>query len=153
MEKRGTEKFCPHVAKASQAFHCKQFAPTEAIDIQEVAAKVCDEVLEKSLMNESSDGDLTVYKLPGGNIAVPSLDMFSSRTCGPFIHVRDSKCQLESCSKKTKSKKHTLLEKGVPLCPHSMLGKEHFVFKSKLYAHLCEEHFSSSNIGCFLGKC
>ena len=127
MEKRGTEKYCPHVAKASQAINCKQFAPIETIDIKEVAEKVCDEVLEKSLMNESSDGDLIVYKLPGGNIAVPTLDIFSSRTCGPFIHVRDSKCELESCSK-TKSKKHTLLEKGVSICPHSMLGREHVVF-------------------------
>ena len=128
MEKRGTAKFCPHVAKASQAFNAKQFASTEAIDIQAVVAKVCDEVLEKSLLNESSDGDLTVYKLPGGNIAVPILDMFSSRTSGPFIHVRESKCQLESCSKKTKSKKHTLLEKGVSMCPHSMLGRENYIF-------------------------
>ena len=70
---------------------------------------------------ESSDGDLTIYKLPSGNIAVPILDMFSSRTSGPFVHVRESKCELGSCSK-TKSKKHTLLEKGVPLCPHIMIG-------------------------------
>ena len=121
MERRGIEKFCPHVVKASEALNCKQFAVTETIDIQEIVGKVSDENLEKSLLNESSDGDLTIYKLPSGNIAVPILDMFSSRTSGPFVHVRESKCELVSCSK-TKSKKHTLLEKGVPLCPHIMIG-------------------------------
>ena len=121
LERRGTEKFCPHVVKASEALNCKQFAVTETIDIQEIVAKVSDENLEKSLLNESSDGDLTIYKLPSGNIAVPILDMFSSRTSGPFVHVRESKCELGSCSK-TKSKKHTLLEKGVSLCPHIMIG-------------------------------
>ena len=78
-----------------------------------------DEDMEKSLLNESSDGDLTVYSLPGGNIAI--LDTFSSRTTAMFVHVRDTQCPLEICSKKTKSKKHTLVLKGVPICPHSLL--------------------------------
>ena len=122
LERRTIDKFCPHIVKANEAMSCKQFAPTETIDIQKVVTKISDEMLEKSLLNESSDGEVTVFKLPNGNIAVPILDIFSSRNSEDFVHVRDLKCSLDSCTKKT-SKKHTLVEKGVPVCPHSMLGK------------------------------
>ena len=107
--------------QAKEAMVQKQFAPTETIDIQSVLNKISDEDLERSLLNESSDGEVTVYVLPGGNIAVPILDIFSSENSEQFVHVKDFNCPLDNCAKKAKSKKHTLVQKGVPLCPHSML--------------------------------
>lgn len=99
-----------------------KFAETVTVNVDKVLEKVPDEIMENSLKNESSDGDITLYKLPGGNLAVPILDILSSRTSGDYVHVRDSKCQFDICSKNIKSKKHTLVVKGVPMCPHSMLS-------------------------------
>ena len=122
IDRRLTEKFCPHVVKATEAQNLKQFATTETIDVEKLNGKVSDEALENSLKNETADGELTVYLLPNGNIAVPILDTYSSRISEEFVHVRDLQCQLEICSKKSKSKKHTKVVKAVPLCPHYTIG-------------------------------
>jgi hypothetical protein len=37
-----------------------------------------------------------------------------------FVHVKDIKCTLDSCTK-SKKRKHTVVVKGVTLCPHSLL--------------------------------
>ena len=117
-----SKNFCPHIFKAKEALKHGHFAQLEAINIHSVFKKVTDENLEESLLRESSDGEVNVYLLPGGNIAVPMLDMFATKNSETFVHVRDSQCSLQTCSKKVKSKKHTLVEKGVPVCAHSILG-------------------------------
>ena len=117
-----TKNFCPHIEKAKEAFLKKSVAPTKTIKIAEVLKKVTEENLEQSLLNESSDGEVAVHLLPGGNIVVPILDTFSSYSESSFVHVRDFKCSLAVCSKQGKTRKHTLVEKGTPHCPHSILG-------------------------------
>ena len=119
-----SKNFCPHIFKAKEAQLQEHFAQLEAIDIHAVFKKVTDENLEASLLRESSDGEVHVYLLPGYNIAVPMLDMFATENSETFVHVRDFQCSLQTCSKKVKSKKHTLVEKGVPVCAHSILGNK-----------------------------
>ena len=114
-----SSNFCPHIVKAKEAMKNNKFAPTVLIDVQTVVNKISDDSLEDSLLNESSDGELTVYLLPGDIVAVPIFNIFATIKSEQFVHVKDFKCSLEVCSKK--SKKHTLIEKGVPLCVHSML--------------------------------
>lgn len=86
-------------------------------------SKVCDEELEEALRNESSDNDISVFVLPGGNLAVPLCGTNKSELMSEFIHVRDLKCSLDICTKKVKSKKHTLIVKQVPVCRHSLIGE------------------------------
>ena len=117
-----SKNFCPHIFKAKEALRQERYAEVEAVDIKAVLKKVTDENLEESLLRESSDGEVTAYLLPGCNIAVPMLDMFATENSENFVHVRDFQCSLPACSKKVKSKKHTLVEKGVPVCAHSILG-------------------------------
>ena len=98
------------------------------MNVQKLIDKVSDENLEKSLLKESSDGEVTIFKLPSENYAVPILDLFTSANSEDFVHVRALKCSLDNCARKTKSKKHTLVEKGVPMCPHSMLGEKQWKY-------------------------
>lgn len=118
-EERLTRNFCAHIAKAKEALSQKQFAPSDSVNIQTVLEKVHDESLERSFTNESSDGEINLYFLPGANIAVPVLDIHAAGNLPEFVHVRDLQCSLDICSRK--SKKHTILEKGVPLCAHRIL--------------------------------
>ena len=98
------------------------------MNIQKLVDKVSDENIEKSLLKESSDGEVTIFKLPNENYAVPILDLFTSANSEDFVHVRSLKCSLDNCARKTKPKKHTLVEKGVPMCPHTMLGEKKWIF-------------------------
>ena len=107
----------------------------------EVLQKVTDENLEQSFLSESSDGEVAVYLLPGDNIAVPILDMFSCDSEATYVHVRDFKCSLGVCSK-VKSKKHTLVEKGTPHCAHSILGN---IFVTFLFIFSCEATLTYQN--------
>ena len=122
MEERKTSKFCPHIVGATEAFSRNQFATTANVNIEKLISKVSDEILEKSFMNESYDGEVTIFELPNRYYAVPMLDIFSPTQSEDFVHVSDLKCSLDICTKKTKSKKHALGRKEVPICPHSMLG-------------------------------
>ena len=128
-EDRATKNFCQHIVQAKEALRRLNFAKTEVIDVEHLVAKIADEELEKSFMNESSDGEMTVFLLPNDTYAVPILDMFQSAQGEgeDFVHVKDYKCSLDICNKKSRSKVHTLLEKGVPVCPHSMLGMLFFI--------------------------
>ena len=127
-EERSSAKFCPHIVKAREALSRKQFAPTATVNVQELMKKVNDEKLEKSFLNSSSDGEVTIFKLPNDSYAVPLLDEYSSPNGEDFVHVRGVVCALDSCSRKTKTKKHAKVEKIVPTCPHSMLGKKRLNF-------------------------
>lgn len=121
-EQRLTKNFCPHIVKSKEALQKKHFASFEIVNIREVLKKVPEQSLEEALLQESSDGEVVLYLLPDGNIAVPILDIFSCDKEGPFVHVRDSKCSMDACSKKVKSKKHCLVVKGIPKCAHYILG-------------------------------
>ena len=119
------------------------------MNVQKLIDKVSDENIEKSLYKESSDGEVTIFKLPNETYAVPILDLFDSVNSEDFVHVRALKCSLEICARKTKSKKHTLVEKGVPICPHSMLGEKKCLndlllslrFKYSAQLSLCSDLF------------
>ena len=118
-----TTSFCDHITKAKEAVSRNQYATSEAIDVEKIANKIVDEMLEESLRKESSDGEVTVFLLPDNNIVVPLLDIFLSMYGEEWVHVRNLDCYLEICRKKVKSKRHTLVEKGVPICVHSMLAR------------------------------
>ena len=110
-----------------------QFAAAVAIDVEAIMNKTAgDEFLESSLQKESSDGELIVYKVTYDTIAVPVLDSYALENISDFVHVKDFKCSLDNCRVKVKSKKHTLVVKGIPICPHSLLGitpvKMYFAF-------------------------
>ena len=97
------------------------FATTVTLSLDEVLAKVTDEDLEKEIIAESSDGEIFVHKLPGGNLAVPRLGSEKTKLMTEFVHLRDLKCTVEKCQK-GKSKLHTLMVKGAPVCRHLLLG-------------------------------
>ena len=122
-EDRITNKFCDHINQATEARDKLNFAQSENINIEEVVAKIADEELEKTFINESSDGEVTVFLLPNDIYAVPILDMFHSHQGQEdFVHVRNLKCSLDICNKGG-SKTHALLEKLGPNCPHTILGR------------------------------
>ena len=81
-----------------------------------------DETLEVALQNESSDGEIIVYILPGDNIAVPVITKDNDEFMADYVHLHKLKCELDSCNKKAKTKLHTLVVKGVGICQHSLLG-------------------------------
>ena len=97
------------------------YARNLILDLDEVLTKVIDGNLENSLMDVSSDGEIVVYKLPGGNLAVPLLGIDKTKLMTDFVHLRDEKCTVESCLKE-KTRLHTLMLKGVPVCRHLLLG-------------------------------
>ena len=100
----------------------QNYAKVESVNLQDILSKVTDESLEEAFINESTDNEISVYVLPGGNIAVPLLGTEKNQFVTDFVHIRDLKCTLDICSKKVKSKVHTLVVKGVPVCRHSLLG-------------------------------
>ena len=83
--------------------------------------KVTDSNLEQQIKNESSDGEVFIFKLPGDNLAVPLLGSEKTKLDTNYVHLRDKKCNSEFCSK-LKSKLHTLVVKGTPVCRHVLLG-------------------------------
>ena len=119
---RLTTMFCTHIQQAREAQAVKEFAEVVVLDLKKVLLKVTDETLEKELTDESSDGEIHVYKLPGGNLAVPLLGSEKRKLTTDYVHLRNLKCDLEACAK-GKSKLHTIVVKGVPVCRHIMLGK------------------------------
>ena len=122
LHERMTRNYCTHIIQAREAHQSKSYAKVVTINLPDILSKVCDESLEKALISESSDGDINVYLLPGDNIAVPLLGTEKNEFLTDFVHLRDLKCSLDTCSKKTKSKLHTLVLKGTPVCQHSLLG-------------------------------
>ena len=121
-----TKGFCTHITQAREAILSKSYANVATVNLTDILSKVCDESLEKALISESSDGEITVYQLPGENIAVPLLGTEKTEFLTDFVHLRDLKCSLDTCSKKSKSKLHTLVLKGTPVCQHSLLGSFYF---------------------------
>ena len=99
-----TASFCDHITKAKEAVSRNQYATSEAIDVEKIANKIVDEMLEESLRMDSSDGEVTVFLLPDNNIVVPLLDIFLSMYGEEWVHVRNLDCYLEICRKKVKSK-------------------------------------------------
>ena len=71
---------------------------------------------------ESSDGEIHVYLLPGDNIVVPLLGLDKDQFMTDFVHIRDLKCSIDKCTKKVKSKHHTLVVKDHPVCRHLLLA-------------------------------
>ena len=109
--------------QARQAQVSKTFAEVAVLGIENILAKVSDVDLEEALKNESSDGELHIFILPGGNIAVPLLGMDKNQFMTDFVHIRGNVCTIDKCGKKMKSKQHTLVVKGQPVCRHSLLSK------------------------------
>ena len=121
-EEKSTKNFCSHILQAREAHNSQNYAKVESINLQDVLSKVSDESLEEAFINESTDNEISVYVLPGGNIAVSLLGTEKNQFVTDFVDIRDLKCTLDICSKKVKSKVHTLVVKGVPVCRHSLLG-------------------------------
>ena len=129
--------FCEHIKKARFASFKKKLATVETISLQKILDKVSEEDLEKAFKLESSDDEITIFHLTGKQIAVPILNLerdCSSGSTEKFVHLKDLKCTMDSCTRKLKSKKHTLVVKGVSLCRHSLLGQASVIFIS---VYLC----------------
>lgn len=118
---RLTKSYCTHLQQAREAQVTRTFASVVALDLEKVLLKVTDNNLEKELKNESSDGEVFIFKLPGENLAVPLLGSEKTKLDTNYVHLRDKKCNSESCTK-LKSKLHTLVVKGIPVCRHVLLG-------------------------------
>ena len=99
------------------------FAEAVTVDVESLLTRVSEEALEKAFRDNSSDGELVIHVLPGGNMAVPLLGTEKTTFMTDYVHLRDLKCNLDPCNKKVKSKLHSLVVKGVPVCRHSLLGK------------------------------
>ena len=110
-----------HIEQAKSAQASDVFATPLTLDLASVLSKVTDENLEKELIDVSSDGEIFVYKLPGENIVVPRLGTEKTKIMADFIHLRDLRCPVERCLK-GKTKLHTLMVKGAPVCRHLLLG-------------------------------
>ena len=82
-----------------------------------------DKELEECFIKESTDNEISVYVLLGGNLAVALFGTKKSASMSQFVHVRDLKCSLDICTTRVKSKKHTLRVKQVPVCQHSLIGE------------------------------
>ena len=119
---RLTGNHCPHLVQAKEARANNIFAEFVVLNLETVLSKVSDGSLEEAIRNESSDNEILVFLLPGDNIAVPIFGMERDQCMCDFVHVRELKCSLDKCVKKVKSKFHTLVEKGQPVCRHSRLG-------------------------------
>ena len=139
-EERCTRNYCEHIAKAREALALKNYAEVVTLDLQTVLSKVTDEIIEEAFKHESLDGGISVYVLPGKHLAVPLLGFEKKTVSTDFVHLIDLKCELDSCTKKVKSKKHTLVTKGVPVCPHSLLGKS----KPNLKAFIQRKFFTEA---------
>ena len=114
--------FCSHIIEAKEASKANCYAKQQSVKFEDVLSKVAEEALEQAFTAESSDGEILVHILPGGNMVVPSLGAVQKNAMADFVHIRDLKCSLDACSAKVKSKQHTLVMKGVPVCCHSLLG-------------------------------
>ena len=92
------------------------------LNLENVLSKVSDEALENAYKQESSDNEICVFVLPGGNLAVPLFGTEKDQYMTDFVHIRNMKCTLDKCVKKNKSRLHALVVKGQPVCRHSLLG-------------------------------
>ena len=117
-----TTNYCTHITQAHEAKASKSYAEHVLLDLQDVLSKVSDEDLEDAFKNESSDDEICVFVLPGGNLAVALLGVEKNQFMTDFVHLRDLKCSMDKCVKKVKTKLHTLVVKGLPVCRHSLLG-------------------------------
>ena len=122
MNERETANYCTHIKQARQAQVSKSYAELAVLGIENILSKVTDEDLEDAIKSESSDGELQIFLLPGGNIAVPLLGLDKNQFMTDFVHVRGNVCTIDKCVKKVKSKLHTLVVKGQPVCRHSLLS-------------------------------
>ena len=120
---RETANYCSHIKQARQAQVSQTYAEHAVLGIENILSKVSDENLEDALKNESSDGEVHIFLLPGGNIAVPLLGIDKNQFMTNFVHIRGNVCTIDKCVKKVKSKLHTLVVKGQPVCRHSLLSK------------------------------
>ena len=98
------------------------------MDLNTLLSHVKDMSLEQILLKEASDNQIVVYKLPGGNLAVPLLGLVKDQYMTDFVHLRDQKCSVEECTKK-KSKLHSLVVKGSHLFRHTLLGNYFLNFR------------------------
>ena len=117
-----TGSHCDHLKHARKAEAAQKFADQVVLDLDKILSKVSDSNLEHEIKMESSDGEVHVFQLPGGNLAVPLLGLDKDQYMTDFVHVRDLKCSLQECTKKTRSRHHTLVVKDQPVCRHSLLG-------------------------------
>ena len=92
------------------------------LELDQVLSKVPDSNLVEEYKNQSADGEVHVFILPGGNLAVPLLGIDKDQYMTDFVHIRDLKCNLARCVKQLKSKQHTLVVKNRPVCRHTLLG-------------------------------
>ena len=113
---------CNHIKEAKKARDTRTYAIQKTLDLDEVLSSIADESLEQILRYEASDNLIVVYILPGGNIAVPLLGLQQDQYMSDHVHLRDLKCSLIDCTKK-KSKIHSLVSKGTPICRHALLGE------------------------------
>lgn len=71
------------------------YAEQALLNLEDVLSKISDEKLEEALKQESSDEEIHVYLLPGGNIAVPLLGLEKDQFMTDFVHIRDNKERLQ----------------------------------------------------------
>ena len=119
---RKTANHCVHITQAKEALTNNTFATSVMLNLENVLSKVSDEALENAYKQEASDNELCVFVLPGSNLAVPLFGTEKDQYMTDFVHIRNMKCSLDRCMKKSKSKMHALVVKGQPVCRHSLLG-------------------------------
>ena len=64
-EKQKEGEFCSHIGPAKEALKNGTFASSVFVNVEELVQKLNDEDVEKKLVENSSEGEIELYKLPG----------------------------------------------------------------------------------------
>ena len=75
--------YCPHITAARDAEEHKRYASIDFVNVEDLAKRISDEDIEKLLQDQSIEGEIAVYNLPGGNQVVPNIYEDDA-----FVHVR-----------------------------------------------------------------
>ena len=113
--------YCQHLEEAMKACEIQDFAEENLIEIEKLEKVLTNKEDIAALQASAVNGKLTVYSLPGNNVAVPSFATVSHECPVGFIHIRNKKCTIRSCRAR-RSKQRTLTAKQQPICLHSLVN-------------------------------
>ena len=97
MEARGTlpasdqlaGNHCIHLTLARQAESNETYAEQAVLGLEQVLFRVTDGNLEEKIRMQYSNGEVHVYLLPGGVLAVPLLGLDRDQYMTDFVHIRN----------------------------------------------------------------
>ena len=85
---RLTAIHCYHLMQARRAEATGTYAESALLQLDQVLARVTDQNIEEKIRMQYSDGEVHVYLLPGGVLAVPVLGLDKEKYMLDFVHIR-----------------------------------------------------------------